>query len=81
MYLTKQIACHTTLTGFFRYDSISLLANGLVVVVALLDNIIFRPNVLPLSSLSLITGSLLLWVLSHQLTYALLPDAAISALS
>src|SRR5919198_7364 len=41
------------------------------------DSIIFSPNVLPLSLLTLIIGSLLVALRSHQVTYTLLPDAAI----
>src|SRR5215217_7415622 len=47
--------------------------------VVLLDNCIISPNVLPLSLLTLSTGSLLVAFLSHQLTYTLLSEAAICA--
>src|SRR5215212_12134866 len=47
--------------------------------VVLLDNCIISPNVLPLSLLTLSTGSLLVALRSHQLTYTLLSDAAICA--
>ncbi len=45
----------------------------------LADSIIFSPNDLPLSLLTLSTGSLLVALRSHHVTYTLLPDAAISA--
>ena len=48
-------------------------------VVPLFESIIFSPNVLPLSLLTFMTGSSLLSVRSHQLTYTLFPDAAIDA--
>jgi hypothetical protein len=47
----------------------------------LFDSIILSPNVLPLSLLTRITGSLLVALRSHQLTYTLLSDADISGLS
>src|SRR5919206_3658670 len=43
------------------------------------DNVISCPNVLPLSLLTLITGSFIVWFRSHHVTYTLLPAAAISA--
>src|SRR5919202_3402883 len=46
------------------------------------DNIIFSPNVFPLSVLTLITGSFdVEFALSHHVTYTLFPAAAICGLS
>jgi hypothetical protein len=58
-------------------EVVSLYYSNGFAVVALFDSIIFSPNVLPLSLLTLSTGSLLVALRSHQLTYTLFPDAAI----
>ena len=43
------------------------------------DSVIFSPNVLPLSLLTIRTGSLLVAFLSHHVTYKLLAAATICA--
>ena len=63
----KAYGCHHQTWVFDMYNELIILA----------DRMIVSPNVLPLSLLTLITGSLIVALRSHQLTYTLLAAAAI----